>query len=1220
MSFRYQFNKKAMFVHGEGDQIVAYRDKIWLLSRNDDEANVPIMEDIEKTLAFEPLGDVHDLLGAIRDNRPDVLTGFIEGDQLNINVGSDWRFGRGSHLLQKVMEELGLREVIYTNLEGEEYETTHGSEITGQMPKYLYHGTTSENAFGILRFGLAPDRADTNYPSKGGNPPIEHYDKVFLTEDIQNAEYHAFNAVTRDIQPGMPGQYDVNNQGRGFPVIFQFQIPDPNLLIADLDVEHMSDTPTGHYDYVPERREHDPQIKESPEQFSKQVGLLGYKGRIPANFITDIMVWIGDTEKTYGFDEDNWQRVEAEQLERALEWGDIQGIYYDPEEDEDYCAECGSMRDDEGRCECEEPEVESIARQAMVKTARTKKIVNALAETKTESYLIHDIDRYISDDIAINITFQETKHRYSVGVYSTNYKVGVSGYQEYWHYDRSDRAQALKTYNSIVAVIAEMVEEIEFNAIPHTLAKPFLVKRLDKIDVEHKERSGVYHYNWFAAEAEKEEDWRSTIYGKRYPVAPYLERLDHNWNEPGQSSAIETKGQSRHKTYQFRYASSKTSLTKDGGKGLGFLLGLSPGLLGAFLMWAAHIKGLPQEEVIQQANENPQMLAPIVHEFKEYAEVPLYEEPLEAITAPTETTSFDDALAVTLQHEGGYVKNEVEESYRGVRRITYERYLEQRGLPTDNIDMHNIPEEHLQDIYRTMYWDASGANELSPLLAQQVFDFAVNSGSGRATRYLQGIIGVGQDGIFGPKTKAATEAYITKHGEEALAQEYIHRRRAFITESEKIPDKLKPGLLNRIDAMEQLISPAKEMPIKPNSPERRSRDVPERLIRPFWSNQIHILNDGKEAQAKPMALEPGAYKDEPIPHRWVSHLDAAPTPYGIIPQKQDPKEIEEMYAGVHATPNINIAAIYANNRGTKKDPPVVIEFATKQSWEPDVDIDTPSARAQMESIHEQIQEIDGLGEHIERFEETNEIDWEYIEEVFDKIESNDEYPDVYETDYSNFDVSDYLQENAQRATLSDLAEFFRTFYAEEDDRQGVFDFQPPRHLLGFYEWYLAPLFTGHGTLDARIDAWFLNQMRFMDPINEDEILAIYEVTRYNPEVYDSWNPETGEDDAREEDDEGRQLVSLEETNYWEPSLSKIWESPTADANRQKQTSYYHGTSLNRAQKALSGILDVRSAASELVVKHGRHWGKIATELRRRGLPKTVIASVNEQFLRNLRTA
>ena len=61
-------------------------------------------------------------------------------------------------------------------------------------------------------------------------------------------------------------------------------------------------------------------------------------------------------------------------------------------------------------------------------------------------------------------------------------------------------------------------------------------------------------------------------------------------------------------------------------------------------------------------------------------------------------------------------------------------------------------------LYRRFYWDAIAGSELPDGIDYAVFDFAVNSGPGRAAKYLQAVVGVDQDGRVGPATLAAVGA------------------------------------------------------------------------------------------------------------------------------------------------------------------------------------------------------------------------------------------------------------------------------------------------------------------------------------------------------------------------------------------------------------------------------------------------------------------------------
>ena len=69
-------------------------------------------------------------------------------------------------------------------------------------------------------------------------------------------------------------------------------------------------------------------------------------------------------------------------------------------------------------------------------------------------------------------------------------------------------------------------------------------------------------------------------------------------------------------------------------------------------------------------------------------------------------------------------------------------------------ELKNIPEEHVQEIYKKNYWDRVMADELDTGLDLATFDWAVNSGPGRPARVLQSLVGAKEDGVIGPKTMA----------------------------------------------------------------------------------------------------------------------------------------------------------------------------------------------------------------------------------------------------------------------------------------------------------------------------------------------------------------------------------------------------------------------------------------------------------------------------------
>ena len=113
--------------------------------------------------------------------------------------------------------------------------------------------------------------------------------------------------------------------------------------------------------------------------------------------------------------------------------------------------------------------------------------------------------------------------------------------------------------------------------------------------------------------------------------------------------------------------------------------------------------------------------------------------------------NFDQAFERLIAHEGGYVNHPDDPGGETNWGIT-KRVAMAHGYSGD---MRKLTREQAKEIYRTAYWQRSGAPGYDPAVGFQVFDIAVNHGIGNAVRMLQRAVGVADDGIVGPRTLSA---------------------------------------------------------------------------------------------------------------------------------------------------------------------------------------------------------------------------------------------------------------------------------------------------------------------------------------------------------------------------------------------------------------------------------------------------------------------------------
>jgi lysozyme family protein len=117
--------------------------------------------------------------------------------------------------------------------------------------------------------------------------------------------------------------------------------------------------------------------------------------------------------------------------------------------------------------------------------------------------------------------------------------------------------------------------------------------------------------------------------------------------------------------------------------------------------------------------------------------------------------NWEDCFKMVLQHEGGFVDHPKDPggmTNLGVTRLAWQGYL---NRDVTEAEMRALTPNIVKPFYKAMYWDKIKGDDLPAGVDYAAYDLAVNSGVGRAAKYLQQIAGVTADGAIGPKSMAA---------------------------------------------------------------------------------------------------------------------------------------------------------------------------------------------------------------------------------------------------------------------------------------------------------------------------------------------------------------------------------------------------------------------------------------------------------------------------------
>ena len=145
--------------------------------------------------------------------------------------------------------------------------------------------------------------------------------------------------------------------------------------------------------------------------------------------------------------------------------------------------------------------------------------------------------------------------------------------------------------------------------------------------------------------------------------------------------------------------------------------------------------------------------------------------------------NWDKAFDLVIVNEGGYVDNSQDPGGAtnwGCTKAVWEKYV---GHEVTKDDIKALTKEDVKPLYKRNYWDAIHGDAIHSGLDYCIFDCAINSGVGRAAKFIQEIVGVPADGAIGNNTVTA----ITQINSITLINEFSDKRQAFLESLKTFP-------------------------------------------------------------------------------------------------------------------------------------------------------------------------------------------------------------------------------------------------------------------------------------------------------------------------------------------------------------------------------------------------------------------------------------------------
>lgn len=150
---------------------------------------------------------------------------------------------------------------------------------------------------------------------------------------------------------------------------------------------------------------------------------------------------------------------------------------------------------------------------------------------------------------------------------------------------------------------------------------------------------------------------------------------------------------------------------------------------------------------------------------------------------------FDDAFAYAMINEGGALISDHALDAGGVTKwgVSLRALQKFAGADKTATDIRGLTQETAKAFYRQNYWLAPRYDGVAnSALAMALFDVGVVAGPAQSTKIMQRIVDVKDDGVLGPKTRAAIN---TANADTVLTQFSYAVQQLFISIVRAKPDQ-----------------------------------------------------------------------------------------------------------------------------------------------------------------------------------------------------------------------------------------------------------------------------------------------------------------------------------------------------------------------------------------------------------------------------------------------